>query len=112
MDNKLETIRNKDLQSVKKIRRAFSRANSLALSVLVEVISRGNRGNSGGLTEKQACLLLNINYKLFRYWLDSGDPIATNRVKHQLGRARDYRSTIKREKTIRSISRTVSRLIE
>lgn len=113
INSKRTEIIKKDLNNYKAIKKAFERANSLTLSVLVEVIS-SHKGV--GLGEKQACTLLNINYKIFREYLDKPhlkDAISRKRaivIKATLNRARKYRATVKHERTIRVTKRKYRKL--
>ena len=92
MSEAIKRVKNKRLDSTRKIRAALSRTNSLTVSVLIDLYSRG-------LTERQACELLNINYKLYRYTLDS-TPTLSNIIE-LFNRARGYKTTRQHETVIR-----------
>lgn len=101
-----KTVQKKNLNTCSAIERAFKRKNSLAMSALVELISKGGRLG----TEKAACEYLNINFKMFRYFLGKPSGLA-DKVKLQLGYARKYRATIRHESLVRKHTKKARSLL-
>lgn len=95
-------IRNRQLDGIKKLKKALGRKNGLVLEAMVELISRG-------CSERLACEQLNINYKIFRYLLGKDSTLSTH-VKDTLNRARDYRATRVHELRVRKARQRAARM--
>ena len=93
MNAKIKMVADKNLNSTKKIAKALERENSLTLNVLIDLLSRGKN-------QKDSCERLNINYKLFRYYLDRNNK-ETISIKKRLNRASDYYKIRRHENLIR-----------
>ena len=100
MSRAIKSVKNKQLNSSAKIRAALKRSNSLTVSVLIDLYSRG-------LTEIEACEQLDINYKLYRYVISDNN---YEHIRQLFNKARAYSATIKHEKTIRQTINRVKRL--
>ncbi len=103
-ESKIKTIKEKNLNSTKKIKRALERENSLTLSVLVDLLSRG-------LNQADSCNGLGINYKLFRYYLGQKTTSTIN-IQLKLNRASAYSKTRSNEKLLRDTIKTINRMTE
>lgn len=97
MYNNLEKIRQKDLKTLKKLKKALINKRSQLLNVLLELKSKG-------LNERQICLMIDIKYDNYRYLINKEE---LKDIKEQLSRARLYSKVRRKEDNLRKTIRNV-----